>query len=219
MTVTPKHAAAMRQLESRGNYSAKGPVVTSGSYKGDRAYGAYQVMGKNIPSWTKEALGRSMTPEQFLKDRAAQDAVFNYKFGQSMAKYGNAADAASVWHSGRPLAQATRAGATDGYMATKDYVAQFSRYAEEGVPAAAMQGYSADSHETQAAQAQIAPALTESQKQLQEMVLRLNELRDFADAGQTATPLLQAPQSQVRSAQPLQSAAPAPIEIVPAYNF
>ena len=99
-----RYAAAIRTTESgsaAGNYGALGPITKSG----DRAYGAYQVMGNNIPSWTKDALGKSLTADEFLKDKAAQDAVFNKQFGGSVAKYGNADDAASVWFTGRPLAQ------------------------------------------------------------------------------------------------------------------
>jgi hypothetical protein len=69
-------AAAHRQIESNGNYGALGPVVPSGQNRGDRAYGAYQVMGNNIPAWTKETLGYSMTPEEFLHNPQAQDAVY-----------------------------------------------------------------------------------------------------------------------------------------------
>lgn len=99
------YAKAIQANESGGNYGALGPVTKSG----DRAYGAYQVMGNNVGPWTQEVLGRSLTPDQFLNDRAAQDAVFKAKFGQSVAKYGNPQDAASVWFTGKPLAQgATR---------------------------------------------------------------------------------------------------------------
>lgn len=138
-----RYRRAMRQLESSGNYSAKGPVVKKGRYRGDRAYGAYQVMGLNIPSWTQQALGRSMTPDQFLADRGAQDAVFNHFFGASLRKYGNPADAASVWHSGRPLARARAAGANDGYMATSAYVNKFLGFAGgKGLTEGAINGYS-----------------------------------------------------------------------------
>lgn len=93
------YAAAIRQIESSGNYQAMGPLTKSG----DRAYGAYQVMGANIPSWTKGALGQVLSPQQFLSSPSAQDAVFNKYFGQSLSKFGNANDAASVWFTGRPL--------------------------------------------------------------------------------------------------------------------
>ncbi len=99
-----RYAAAIRTVESgsaAGNYGALGPLTKSG----DRAYGAYQVMGNNIPSWTQKALGRTMTPDQFLGDRDAQDAVFRDQFARSVDRYGNPQDAASVWFTGSPLAQ------------------------------------------------------------------------------------------------------------------
>lgn len=92
---------AISSIESGGNYGITGPVTKSG----DRAYGKYQVMGANIPSWTREALGQSLTPQQFLASPEAQDRVFDHKFGQAVQKYGNPQDAASVWFTGRPLAQ------------------------------------------------------------------------------------------------------------------
>ncbi|GAA2821553.1 tail length tape measure protein [Aminobacter aminovorans] len=99
---------AISAIESAGSggYSALGPWT-----KGDRAYGAYQVMGANIPSWTKQALGNSMTPSQFLADPRAQDSVFDHYFGKSLSKYGNPQDAASVWFTGKPLSGG--AGAKD----------------------------------------------------------------------------------------------------------
>lgn len=116
-------AAAIRKIESgsyEGNYSARGPMVRSGMYAGDHAYGAYQVMGKNIASWTKEALGHSLTIQQFVADSAAQDRVFYHKFGQSVDKFGTFADGASVWFSGRPLSQA--GNRSDGYNTVPQYV-------------------------------------------------------------------------------------------------
>ena len=102
-------AEAIGKYESGGRYTAMGPTVTSGMYKGDKAYGKYQVMGKNIPSWTKQALGRTMTPEQFIKDTKAQDQVARYMMGKHYDKYGNVADVASIWFSGRPVAKAGNA--------------------------------------------------------------------------------------------------------------
>lgn len=97
--------AAISGIESGGNYGALGPITKTG----DRAYGKYQVMGANVPSWTREALGRSMTPAEFLRDPEAQEKVFEHHFGKSVQRYGNAADAASVWFSGRPIARAGNA--------------------------------------------------------------------------------------------------------------
>lgn len=87
---------AIKNIESSGgNYGALGPVTASG----DRAYGAYQVMGSNIPSWTKSALGYSMSPSQFLGSPSAQDAVFDKVFGGYVSKYG-AGGAAQAWFGG-----------------------------------------------------------------------------------------------------------------------
>jgi len=90
-----RYQSAISGIESGGRYDAMGPVTRTG----DRAYGKYQVMGANIPQWTQAALGRSMTPEEFLADQKAQDATFNHRFGQYAAKYGPEG-AARAWFAG-----------------------------------------------------------------------------------------------------------------------
>lgn len=137
---------AIKDIESSGgDYSALGPVTP----KGDRAYGAYQVMGSNIPEWTAKHYGKRMTPEEFMADKAAQDAVFNGEFGAAMQKHGNPQDAASVWFSGRPLAKA--GNSSDGYMAVPDYVNKFSaglnKYTGGGGGAPSFAGNSGDDGE------------------------------------------------------------------------
>lgn len=122
---TGKALEALASVESGGRYDALGPVMETGSYKGDRAYGKYQVMGKNIPSWTKEALGTSMTPEEFLANTDAQDAVAAHFMRKSYDKYGTWEDAASVWFTGRPLVKA--GNASDGYTTVQDYVLKFQK--------------------------------------------------------------------------------------------
>lgn len=119
-----RYAKAIRTIESgsaAGNYEALGKITKTG----DRAYGAYQVMGNNIPSWTQKALGRTLTPDEFLKDKAAQDAVFKDQFGASVKKYG-ADDAASIWLTGRTQARAGNAADANGTTAA-DYVGKFRR--------------------------------------------------------------------------------------------
>lgn len=114
---------AIAQIESGGNYQAVGPVVSKGMYKGDRAYGKYQVMGKNIPQFTKEALGKSLTVDQFLADEKAQDLVARYYMKKNYEKHGTWEDAASVWFSGRPMAQA--GNDDDGYTSVPEYIQKF----------------------------------------------------------------------------------------------
>lgn len=98
-----KVADAIGKFESGGNYRALGPVTNA---SGNRAYGKYQVMASNVPSWTKEALGKSLTPQQFLNDPKAQDAVAHYKMKQYLTRYGSVEDVASVWFSGQPASKA-----------------------------------------------------------------------------------------------------------------
>lgn len=86
---------AISGIESSGRYNLLGPITRDG----DRAYGKYQVMGKNVGPWTREVLGREMSPEEFASDPAAQDAVFNAKFGNYVSKYGPEG-AARAWFAG-----------------------------------------------------------------------------------------------------------------------
>lgn len=85
---------SLTQQESGGNYGAVGVWVG-----GDRAYGRYQVMGANIPSWTRQYYGRSLTPQQYLHNKAAQDAVARGKLKSYVNKYGYRG-AAAAWYSG-----------------------------------------------------------------------------------------------------------------------
>jgi hypothetical protein len=62
-------------------------------------------MGRNVGPWTKEILGRALTPQQLLRDTDAQDSIFEGKFGQFWNQTGNPNDAASMWFTGKPLAQ------------------------------------------------------------------------------------------------------------------
>lgn len=87
---------AIAEQESGGNYKAIGVWVG-----GDRAYGKYQIMGANIPSWTKKYLGKSMTPQQFLNSPSAQEKVAKGHLKSYYDKYG-ARGAASAWYSGNP---------------------------------------------------------------------------------------------------------------------
>jgi hypothetical protein len=92
------------RIETKGQsdpYDALGPITKDG----DRAYGKYQVMGDNIPAWTKEVLGVEMTPDEFLADPKAQEAVAHAKLGEYLKETGNPQDAASMWFTGKPLAQ------------------------------------------------------------------------------------------------------------------
>ncbi|MEN5276978.1 phage tail length tape measure family protein [Brucella sp. TWI432] len=118
-----QYASAIKLIESAGSggYSALGPITANG----DRAYGAYQVMGANIPSWTKSALGFSMSPQDYLKSSSAQDAVFNKIFGGYVDKFG-ASGAAQAWFGG-PGSVGRGGGVADMLGTTgTDYVNKFN---------------------------------------------------------------------------------------------
>jgi len=93
---------ARNESDGSGGYKAVGPVVTKGMYKGQRAIGKYQVMQGNIGPWSKEILGRSVTPTEFYNNPALQEKIVAGKMQQIYKKYGNWADVASVWFTGGP---------------------------------------------------------------------------------------------------------------------
>lgn len=90
-------ATAIAGIESGGRYDAIGPVANA---QGNRAYGKYQVLDSNIGPWTQEVLGKAMTPQEFLANQQAQDAVFNAKFGQYVKQYGTPEAASRAWFAG-----------------------------------------------------------------------------------------------------------------------
>jgi hypothetical protein len=101
---------AIAQEESGQSYSAHNP--NSG------AIGKYQVMPSNVASWTRRALGYSMTPAQFAASPSAQEKVAQVVLGGDYDKYGPEG-AASVWFSGQP--NPNKVG-NDGSTSIRQYV-------------------------------------------------------------------------------------------------
>lgn len=89
---------AIKSIESAGSgdYAAVGPAHPQLG----RALGAYQVMEANVGPWSKEVFGKEMTPEQFLANPKAQDAIFDRKFGGYVQKFGSPEKAAQAWFAG-----------------------------------------------------------------------------------------------------------------------
>lgn len=115
------YAKAIQAIESSGNYGALGPVTRNG----DRAYGAYQVMGNNIGPWSEAALGRRLSASEFLGDRSAQDAIFNHRFGGYAQKFG-ASGAAQAWFGGPGSVGKGGMGADILGTTGNSYVAKFN---------------------------------------------------------------------------------------------
>tara|TARA_R100000664_G_scaffold1217_5_gene3225 strand:- start:2991 stop:5642 length:2652 start_codon:yes stop_codon:yes gene_type:complete len=113
--MTPLILQGIAKVESGGYvdpYKAEGAILTSGQYKGDRAYGKYQVMGANINPWLREVGlltgDQEITPEMFMNDPGLQEALVRNKFAEYV-RHGIENDkspediiksAASVWFSG-----------------------------------------------------------------------------------------------------------------------
>ena len=87
---------AIGQHESGGSYSA----VNSSS----GALGKYQVLPSNVPSWTKQALGYSLTPQQFLHSPGAQEKTVAKIMGGYLRQYGVAGTIAA-WYGGPGVAR------------------------------------------------------------------------------------------------------------------
>jgi hypothetical protein len=86
---------AIASIESGGRYDTVGPTDPELG----RALGKYQVMEANIGPWSREALGREVTAEEFLADPGIQDAIFDHKFGSYVAQFGEEG-AAQAWFAG-----------------------------------------------------------------------------------------------------------------------
>lgn len=89
------YGRAIAMGESGGRYDAVGPRTRTG----DQAYGKYQVMGANIPAWTEKYYGKSLTPQEFLHNRQAQEDVFRGEFGRLQRAHGPLG-AARAWFAG-----------------------------------------------------------------------------------------------------------------------
>lgn len=118
---------AIKNIESSGgNYAAVGPVTTYKDGRQDRPYGAHQVMGANIPVWTKQYYGQELTPAQYLQSPEAQQAVFAGEFSRLASKYGPEG-AAQAWLGGEGSVGKTGRRDVLG-TSVGDYGQRFAKY-------------------------------------------------------------------------------------------
>lgn len=114
---------AIRAKESGGSYSARN--------RHSGALGAYQIMPGNIASWSKAALGYSISTSQFLNSPQLQDAIAKHRLGMYFRKYG-AAGAALAWYAGEgalKYSEATRNRSQGPYPSMNSYVRDILRRA------------------------------------------------------------------------------------------
>ena len=134
--MTPLILGGIAKVESGGEkdpYTAKGQVMETGQYKGDRAYGKYQIMGGNINPFLREmGLTQEITPEMFLSDPGLQEAVARHQFDKHI-KHGLEngktpediiKSSASIWFSGGydNYKDPANAELSDGNKLLTDYV-------------------------------------------------------------------------------------------------
>ncbi|MDE4602454.1 hypothetical protein LOF12_14020 [Sinorhizobium meliloti] len=88
---------AIASIESKGSgdYKAVGPTHP----KMGRALGRYQIMEANVGPWSREVLGREVTPDEFMANPDLQDAIFDGKFNSYVQKFGPEG-AAQAWFAG-----------------------------------------------------------------------------------------------------------------------
>lgn len=86
---------AIAGQESGGNYNNRN--------RSSGAMGKYQIMPANLggshSGWDYEALGRDVSPSQFMGSPQLQEAIARYKLQQYFSKYG-ARGAAIAWYAG-----------------------------------------------------------------------------------------------------------------------
>lgn len=90
-----RDAIASIESAGSGDYAAVGPTHP----KMGRALGRYQIMEANIGPWSKAALGREVTPDEFMSNPELQDAIFDKQFGGYVEKFGPEG-AAQAWFAG-----------------------------------------------------------------------------------------------------------------------
>ncbi|WP_234825953.1 hypothetical protein [Sinorhizobium meliloti] len=90
-----RDAIASIESAGSGDYRAVGPTHP----KMGRALGRYQIMEANIGPWSREVLGREVTPDEFIANPQLQDAIFDGKFNSYVQKFGPEG-AAQAWFAG-----------------------------------------------------------------------------------------------------------------------
>jgi hypothetical protein len=90
-----RNAIASIESAGSGDYAAVGPTHS----RLGRALGRYQIMEANIGPWSREVLGREVTPQEFMANPQIQDAIFDGKFGGYVQQFGPEG-AAQAWFAG-----------------------------------------------------------------------------------------------------------------------
>lgn len=112
--------SAISGRESGGNYGARN--------RDSGALGKYQIMPGNIPSWSREALGHSISAGQFYRSPKLQEQIAQYKLRQYYNQYGPEG-AAVAWYAGPGTAKKYLASKGRGYGRPQGKYSSISAYA------------------------------------------------------------------------------------------
>lgn len=114
-----KFMNAISGQESGGNYHA---------VNGDSgALGKYQIMPGNLPSWSKQALGHSISRQTFLNSPELQEQIARYQMQQYYNKWGPRG-AAIAWYAGPGAVNSRNLNKSQGkYPTISGYVASVLR--------------------------------------------------------------------------------------------
>lgn len=96
------------------------------------AVGKYQVMKANIPNWSKEILGYSISWQTFRNSPSLQEKIVQGKLKKYYNKYG-AKGAASMWYSGQPNSNKTY-GNPPVYRYVNSVISIANRYSGSSLP-------------------------------------------------------------------------------------
>lgn len=115
-----RFVSAISGRESGGNYNARN--------RDSGALGKYQIMPANIPQWSREALGHSISASQFYNSPNLQEKIAQFKLRQYYNKYGPEG-AAVAWYAGPGTANKYLRQGGRGYNARQGKYSSISAYA------------------------------------------------------------------------------------------
>lgn len=136
MSEIERAKCAIAKIESGscgGNYGTIGPWTR----RGNRAFGKYQVMDFNVPSWSSRSCGYALTPYAFLNDPACQEKVFENVYGGYVSSCGSYEGAASKWFSN----SCTVRSGGDGWLSIPGYVRKFAAVFGSPLPSSIVSTY------------------------------------------------------------------------------
>jgi len=133
---------ALSGIETGGKrfpYQALGAVTKTG----DQAHGKYQVMGDNIPAWSRQTLGYPLTKEEFLQHPNAQDIMVRQKMAEYRRKYGEEGSG-RAWYAGEEGMKNLAATDLHGRLTVggygRDYMNRIAANTGEAWPGGSEQG-------------------------------------------------------------------------------